>query len=245
MSTGPLNPAALLAALSECGVDFVVIGALAVGVHGEVRGTGDVDIMVPVDDEPNRKALQRALEQLGATRIPALGGGVEHGSDAAYPTIMFDTRFGRLDILYRPDGSAPYGGIKRRAITRSLGGQPVRVAGKDDLVRMKLAAGRPDDLRDVASMTASERGEARRIVARMTLASEVDEEWARELAVARATLFDPRCRVTVESGRLQIEALRSDLTDQQLEMWAHALAERLRGSDVLADASADVRIRPG
>jgi hypothetical protein len=244
MSAGPLNPAALLATLSECGVDFVVIGALAVGVHGEVRGTGDVDVMVPVDDEANKKALHLALEQLGASRIPAVEGGVEHGSDADYPTIMFNTRFGRLDILYRPDGSAPYPRIKQRAITRSLGGHPVRVAGKDDMVSMKLAAGRPDDLRDVASMTASERGEPRRVVVRMTLAPGVDAEWARELADARATLFDSRSRVTVDSGHLQIEAVRHDLTDPQLEMWARAVAERLHGSGVLATTSADVRVRP-
>lgn len=242
MSARPLNPTATLATLSECGVDFVVIGALAVGVYGEVRGTADVDVMVPVDDEANRHALEKALDQLDATRIPTLAGGVEQGSDADYPTLMFNTRFGRLDILYRPDGSAPYPKIKQRAITRSLGGQPVRVAGKDDMVRMKLAAGRPDDLRDVASMTASERGEPRRISVSMKLAASVDEEWARELAQGRAVLFDPRSRVWTDSGRLKVEGIRSDLTGQQLELWAQALAERLYGSDVLAHPSADVWI---
>jgi hypothetical protein len=244
VTVGPLNPTALLASLSESGVDFVVIGALAVAVHGEVRGTGDVDVMVPIDDEANRRALERALTKLDAARIPPLGGGLHHGSEAQYPTLMFNTRFGRLDVLYRPDGSAPYPKIKQRAITRSLGGQPVRVAGRDDMVSMKLAAGRPDDLRDVASMTASEKGNARRIVVRMKLAPQVDEEWARELALARAALFDPRSRVTIVSGRLDIEAVRQDLTDAQLEMWARALAERLCGSSVLADRSADVQIDP-
>ena len=44
---GALNPAGLLGALPTCGVDFVVIGALAVGVHAEVRATGDVDVQIP------------------------------------------------------------------------------------------------------------------------------------------------------------------------------------------------------
>jgi hypothetical protein len=39
---GPLNPAALLGVLSACGVDFVVVGALAVGLHSDVRATGEV-----------------------------------------------------------------------------------------------------------------------------------------------------------------------------------------------------------
>jgi hypothetical protein len=62
VTTGPLDPAALLGTLSKSGVDFVVIGAMAVGVHGEVRSTGDVDIMVPIGDERNERALQAALE---------------------------------------------------------------------------------------------------------------------------------------------------------------------------------------
>jgi hypothetical protein len=63
---GALNPAGLLGTLSACDVDFVVIGALAVGAHSEVRATGDVDVMVPIGDEANKRALQNALEQLGA-----------------------------------------------------------------------------------------------------------------------------------------------------------------------------------
>lgn len=191
MSTGPLNPAALLATLSECRVDFVLIGAIAVGIHGEVRATGDVDVMVPVDDESNRQALGTALTKLNAERIPMSQGGAVQGSDAAYPTLMFRTRFGRLDVLYRPDGSAPYRAVKERSVTRELGGQPVNVAGKSDLVSMKLAAGRVDDLRDVASMTADEHGEPRRISLDFTLAAGVDPDWAHDLAMSRVSLFDP------------------------------------------------------
>jgi hypothetical protein len=62
VADGALNPAALLGTLSACGVDFVVIGALAVGVHAEVRATGDVDVMLPIGDEANRRVLRRALE---------------------------------------------------------------------------------------------------------------------------------------------------------------------------------------
>jgi hypothetical protein len=237
LSARPLSPTDLLATLSECGVDFVVIGALAVGVHGEVRGTGDVDVMVPSGDDANKRALETALGKLGAERILP-----EHGEDPDYPVLMFGTRYGRLDILYRPDGSAPYAKVKARAITRRIGGQPVRVAGKDDMVRMKLAAGRPDDLRDVASMTASERGETRRIRVTMQLTTGVDEAWAIELTRARVTLFDPQSRVWMEGGRLEIDAGRADLTDQQLRMWARALAERLYGSAILAGRTVEIDI---
>lgn len=243
MSDAPLNPAALLATLAENGVDFVVIGALAVGVYAEVRATGDVDVMVPVGDETNTRALQRALKKLNAERLSSDQGGVDPTAGDPYPTVMFRTRYGRLDILYHPDGSDSYPKVKERSVTTMLAGQQVSVAGKNDLVRMKLAAGRTDDLRDVANLTASEQGRPRQIFVSMTLAPGVDQDWARDLAAARVSYFDSNSRVWIAKDKfLQIEATRSDLTDQQLEQWAHALADRLLAAEVVADTEIDVEI---
>jgi hypothetical protein len=243
VADGALDPAALLGELAACGVDFVLIGALAVGVHSEVRATGDVDVMLPIGDEANKLALLRALEQLRAVRLSAEQGGVDPVAGDAYPTVMFATRYGKLDVLYRPDGSDSYQKVKRRSLKTTIGGRRVHVVGKDDLVRMKLAAGRTDDLRDVASLTFPEQGAPRRVFVSMVLARSVEHEWARDLAAARTVYFDPSCRMRITDGRyLQVEARRSDLTDQQIEQWAHALADRLHAAGVIADAQIDVQI---
>jgi hypothetical protein len=241
---GALNPAGLLGTLSACDVDFVVIGALAVGVHSEVRATGDVDVMVPIGDEANKRALQNALEQLGAVLLSSEHGEINPAASDPYPTVMFHTRYGKLDILYRPDGSDSYPKVKQRSLETKINGQRVHVAGKNDLVRMKLAAGRTDDFRDVANLTASEQGPPRLVSLSMMLAPLVDHEWARDLTAARVAYFDPSSRVRIaESTYLQIEARRSDLTDQQIEQWAHALADRLEAAEVIADRDIDLRIR--
>lgn len=245
MSSGALDPVALLATLSRSGVDFVVIGAMAVGVHAEVRSTGDLDIMVPVGDQANRRALEDALRDLDAVRLPAGQGGIDPAAGEPYPTVMFRTRYGKLDVLYRPDGSDAYPNVRRRATQTSIGGETVAVAGKDDLVRMKLAAGRPDDFRDVASLTAADRGRPRRVLASMPLTANVDAEWARDLAAARVRLFDATCRVWTDEDHLRIEAARADLTDVQIEQWAQALADRLHGAGVLADRRVEVEIDDG
>jgi len=110
---------------------------------------------------------------------------------------------------------------------------------------MKLAAGRTDDFRDVANLTASEQGASRRVFLSMTLAPKVDHEWARDLTAARVAYFDPSSRVRIaESAYLQVEARRSDLTDQQIEQWAHALADRLEAAEVIAGSDVDVQISP-
>jgi hypothetical protein len=160
-----------------------------------------------------------------------------------YPTMMFHTRHGKLDILYRPDGSDSYPKVKRRSLDTTIGGRRVHVVGKDDLVRMKLTTGRTDDLRDVANLTSSEQGAPRRVFVSMVLAPSVEHEWARDLAAARTVYFDPSSRVRIAEGRyLQVEARRSDLTDQQIEQWAHALADRLESAGVLANLEIEIQI---
>lgn len=237
MSAGALDPAALLGLLSSCGVDFVVIGAMAVGVHAEVRSTGDVDVMVPVGDESNMRALAEALRRLDATEIAADQGGVAIHSEDRYPTLMFRTRFGKLDILYRPDGSDAYEAIKRRSVRSTISGRAVRIAGRDDLISMKLAAGRSNDLVDVANLTAGENDSPRRVQLAMRLREDVDHGWARDLARARLEFFDPSARVSVVQGRIVIQAVRRGLSDPQIERWAYALAERLHSAEAVADRS--------
>ncbi|MGH2903812.1 MAG: hypothetical protein ACRDK7_09560 [Solirubrobacteraceae bacterium] len=241
-----LNPAGLLSTLSACDVDFVVIGALAVGAHSEVRATGDVDVMVPIGDEANKRALQDALEQLGAVLLSSERGGVDPAAGDPYPTVMFRTRYGKLDILYRPDGSDSYPKVKQRSLETKINGQLVHVAGRDDLVRMKLAAGRPDDFRDVANLTVSEHGIQRRVLISMELVSTVDHTRARDLTSARVAYFDPsgRVRIADDKAYLQIEARRADLTGRQIEQWALALADRLEASGVIANRDIDIQIHP-
>jgi hypothetical protein len=48
----------LLEALHEAGVDLVVIGGVAVGAHGFIRGTEDLDV-VPDPDPDNLVRLSR------------------------------------------------------------------------------------------------------------------------------------------------------------------------------------------
>ena len=56
-------PDELIAALSDGGVEFVLIGGLAVGAHGFPRATKDVDI-VPAPDDGNLDRLANVLPRL-------------------------------------------------------------------------------------------------------------------------------------------------------------------------------------
>jgi hypothetical protein len=143
----PFDPSSALQALAEAGVDFVVIGGVAGGVHGSSYGTFDLDIVYARDRE-NLERLAAVLKSLDATLRGApseLPFQLDADSLQAGDHYTFSTRLGSLDILGQPAGAPPFESLKAAATTIDVNGHPVRVASLDHLIAMKEAAGRPRD----------------------------------------------------------------------------------------------------
>ncbi len=148
MSEHPLLRAdTILGALVAAGVDFVVIGGLAAQVHGSPSLTGDVDICHSLD-RANLDRLEVALRHLSAIRrnLPeAVRAPVDAHALRAGDVFTLTTRAGDLDLLAHPDPGLDFETLSRSASFVEILGVPVRVAGLDDLMVMKRAAGRPKD----------------------------------------------------------------------------------------------------
>ena len=56
----PFEPEHVIAALNAAGIGYVIVGGLAVGAHGVVRATRDLDL---VPDQEPRKARRRPGSQ--------------------------------------------------------------------------------------------------------------------------------------------------------------------------------------
>jgi hypothetical protein len=70
---------------------------------------------------------------------------------------VLGTRLGRLDIMqWVPGvpGDRAFEHLTRSAVETSLGTRPVRVCSRADLIAMKHAAGRPQDLVDLEQLGA-------------------------------------------------------------------------------------------
>lgn len=155
----PLQAEALLRVLAEHDVDFVIIGGFALSAHGVIRGTKDVDIL-PDPRPENVKRLAAALRALDAEVMLAddfnqseLGLAPDEAGLSLGGNWVLRTRLGRLDVMQDVPGTRGFAALHAAAVEREVpGAGPFWFSGLDDLIAMKVAAGRPQDELDVTSL---------------------------------------------------------------------------------------------
>jgi predicted nucleotidyltransferase len=162
-STPELHAVPLLRQLAEGGVDFMVIGGVAVYFQGYARFTKDLDI-VYATNAANLERLGAMLVELGA-RLRGVRDDVPFVPDARTlkrtQILTLDTPLGGIDLLVDPDGADRYEAMRERADVVDLDGIEFRIASLDDLLSMKRAAGRPQDIADVDALLTAQRVERR------------------------------------------------------------------------------------
>ena len=136
----------MLTCLADAGADFVVVGGHAVAAHGYVRATKDLDILVR-PTRANAEAVYRALVAFGA---PVSAFEVKPEDFETYDGVV---QIGvpplRIDILVRIAG-VTFDEALRDALFVDVEGRRAPIIGRDALLRNKRAAGRAQDLADVA-----------------------------------------------------------------------------------------------
>jgi predicted nucleotidyltransferase len=158
-----LDPARVFATLDRHGVDYVTIGAFAVIAHGYVRATADIDLMARQDPD-NLERLAAAFAELRA-RLRGVDAELleidptDPDTLANGASFTLDTDAGPVDYLNDVPGAGDYDELRSRAVETTAAGVTVRVVGLDDLIRMKRASGRPQDLRDIANLAPPTGGE--------------------------------------------------------------------------------------
>ncbi len=139
----------LLSAFNAHGVKYLIVGGYAVSFHAQPRATKDIDLFIKAD-APNAKATYEALSSFGA---PLENLRVD---DLADPHNFI--RFGRepraVDILPGIDGVDFDAAWESRVegVIDPRSGLTAFFISCADLVTAKLAAGRPQDIADVAAL---------------------------------------------------------------------------------------------
>lgn len=149
---------ALVAALQNAGVRYLVAGGLAVNAHGYLRFTKDVDLVVQLIPETIEAAFA-ALASLGYQPIvpitaaqfanaPLREGWIR---DKGMQVLQFwsdQHRETPVDVFVTEP--FPFDDEYKNALVKPLNGTiPVRVVSIPTLIRMKEVAGRPQDRIDI------------------------------------------------------------------------------------------------
>lgn len=150
------DPEGLMRALVESEVGFVLVGGLAVGVHGVVRATRDIDI-VPDPEPANLARLAELLVRIEGRQIgvdtehlpyqPTDPAGLQAGGSFQVATVH-----GQLDILQQSATIPAHETLAADAIEIEWQGLAVQVCSLERLREMKRRSGRSLDLRDLEEL---------------------------------------------------------------------------------------------
>jgi hypothetical protein len=129
----------MLQFLLEEKVEFILVGAYALGAHGYPRATGDIDIWIKAD-ENNSKKTYNALARFGAPLDQI------NVNDFAIEGVIFQIGVAprRIDIITKIDG-VTYDEANKDKIVVEVEGLKLPVLSLDKLIKNKLATGREKD----------------------------------------------------------------------------------------------------
>jgi hypothetical protein len=149
---GGFDARELFRALAGREVEYVTIGGIAIQAYGGQRLTQDLDVAIAASTE-NIARLANALLDLDARIL-----GPEGQRSRSVPTAPLlassdqwhlITVHGPLDLLTLPAHLGSFADMRARAHEVALGELTIPIAHREDLLKMKRAAGRPQDMADI------------------------------------------------------------------------------------------------
>jgi hypothetical protein len=145
----------LIELFNKNGVEYLLVGGWAVGVHAEPRATKDLDLFIR-SSKTNSEAIWEALRRFGA---PLKERSPEEFRDGE-SIIQFGQPPNRIDIIQKIDGVTFDQAWKGRVAAKIDGDVPVSIISREHLLQNKRASGRPRDLVDAQEI--EEAGKATR-----------------------------------------------------------------------------------
>lgn len=146
--------------MEDKGIRYVVVGGVAVVLHGFVRATMDLDLVVSLDPANARKFLDLVKELGYRPKIPVP---LEQFADPAKRQEWIETKGMRVFSLHHSKRiqelvdvftkePIPFEELYAHRIRVPVEGISINIASRQDLKILKQAAGRPQDLQDIAAL---------------------------------------------------------------------------------------------
>lgn len=144
----------LIDAFDKAKLKYALVGGYALALHGLVRATVDVDFVLSLK-LGDFELAEKTLAKLGLqSRLPIRAQDIikmrkeyiENRQLIAWSFVDYKNPARQVDILITMD-------LKDLQTEKiSVGGRKIVVASLEDLLKMKMAAGRPQDLVDIQNI---------------------------------------------------------------------------------------------
>jgi len=136
----------LLELFNKHKVDYLIVGAYALGFHGAPRYTGDLDVFVK-PDPINAKRIMEALNEFGFGSVGLTAADfVKEGK-----VVQLGVPPVRIDIMTSITG-VQWEQAKSGRVESYFGDLMVRYIGRDDFIANKRALGRKKDIADLEAV---------------------------------------------------------------------------------------------
>ena len=151
----------LFKSLNDANVQYIIVGGIATILHGYVRATADIDLVVDLHVDEATKVIAVLTDAGYKPKVPVQA--IEF-ADETKREQWINEKGMQVFSLYQPENPLltidlfvkqpiPYEELNTRAVTMELDGIKVRVCSIDDLITMKNIAGRDKDLADIEQLT--------------------------------------------------------------------------------------------
>jgi hypothetical protein len=154
------NVTAILSALERANARYIVVGGFAVILHGHLRATADLDLVIDLSSDNCQRALQ-ALSAVGLR--PRLPVAMQQFAD---PVVRRDWVLHRNMLVFQLWDPAnelrtvdvfvqepmDFETMWAESVNKSIHGDNIRIASIPHLIEMKRKAGRARDLDDIAAL---------------------------------------------------------------------------------------------
>jgi hypothetical protein len=146
--------ARICSALERAGVRYAVVGGHAVALHGAVRGTVDIDIVLSWTRQ-SLIAAEKALAGIGlVSRLPITANDIlEFRNEYVQNRNLVAWNFyNPIDLSEQLDIIITYDLKGKRRKRVELENTAIYILSKLDLIEMKRESGRPQDKEDVLAL---------------------------------------------------------------------------------------------
>ena len=141
---------------NDLGIDYLVVGGMAVNFHGVPRMTYDIDLMVLLQSENILNVISKLTTWGYRPRLPVDPRDLADASkryvwieDKGMKALNFFSEalpIGEIDLVI--DSPIPYNELKKRAVEFDLEGIKMPTISLPDLIELKIRAGRKQDVAD-------------------------------------------------------------------------------------------------